>query len=217
MALSEEDKQRIEEEEKYRASLQQKKGNSKAKGCLTIIVILFVLGIIGMLLSPSSNDKEELTNTNNVTTPKSAEEAAVEEEARLKKVVALGNTICKERSSSVPYMDLETLAKYIDGTKTSEDRLINTAKAPSAASCEKVAELCLTVWSEDDCQKVAEKKIWIGMNNLQLSLSWGVPDDVNNTVGAWGTHSQWVYGDFGPYVYLEGENENDMLVTSWQD
>jgi hypothetical protein len=56
---------------------------------------------------------------------------------------------------------------------------------------------------------------WIqrGMTAEQVIASWGRPRDINRTVGSWGVHEQWVYGEFGgPYVYLE-----DGVVTSWQN
>jgi hypothetical protein len=63
---------------------------------------------------------------------------------------------------------------------------------------------------------MAEHKLWLGMSETQLKITMGIPDDKNNTVGGWGVHSQWVYGD-STYVYLEGKNKDDMIVTSWQD
>ena len=90
-------------------------------------------------------------------------------------------------------------------------------QAPSKASCRRIAEQCLKRWSKTECEGMAEQKIWIGMTANQLMLSLGVPKDKNNTVGAWGISTQWVYSDFGPYVYLEGDSEDDLTVTSWQD
>lgn len=58
--------------------------------------------------------------------------------------------------------------------------------------------------------RIFEGKIWIGMTKSMLLESWGRPNDINRTVGAWGVHEQWVFGD--TYVYLEND-----IVTSWQD
>lgn len=34
--------------------------------------------------------------------------------------------------------------------------------------------------------------------------SWGEPDDINRTTGSWGTHEQWVYGEYDcDYLYFE--------------
>lgn len=59
---------------------------------------------------------------------------------------------------------------------------------------------------------VLKERIRIGINQCTLYASWGYPQDVNRTVGAWGTHSQLVYGQHGPYVYLE-----NGVVRSFQD
>lgn len=59
--------------------------------------------------------------------------------------------------------------------------------------------------------KIFEGKIWIGMSKEMLLESWGKPNDINRTVGAWGVHEQWVYPG-QQYLYLE----NDVL-KSWQD
>lgn len=58
-------------------------------------------------------------------------------------------------------------------------------------------------------QLIADKQIQLGMTRLQALLSWGMPRDVNPSVGSWGRHEQWVYRS--TYLYFK----NDKL-TSWQ-
>lgn len=58
---------------------------------------------------------------------------------------------------------------------------------------------------------VKEEKVKMGMSTCNLFASWGLPQSKNDTVGSWGVHTQFVYGDFGPYVYTENGS-----VTSWQ-
>jgi tetratricopeptide (TPR) repeat protein len=53
--------------------------------------------------------------------------------------------------------------------------------------------------------------IWVGMTDKQLVASWGKPKQTNSTVTAAGSQEQWVYGDFGPFVYVEGG-----IVRSYQ-
>ena len=53
-------------------------------------------------------------------------------------------------------------------------------------------------------------KIWLGMTAMMTLESLGAPEERNRSVGSWGVHEQWVYGD--NYLYFE----NDVL-TSWQD
>ena len=52
--------------------------------------------------------------------------------------------------------------------------------------------------------------IVIGMTKAEAKLSWGEPDDINRTVGAWGVNEQWIYNH--TYLYFQ----NDKL-TSFQD
>ena len=53
-------------------------------------------------------------------------------------------------------------------------------------------------------------KITLGMPKSEVLRAWGRPDDINRTVGDYGTSEQWVYGY--QYVYFEGDT-----VTAWQD
>jgi hypothetical protein len=66
-------------------------------------------------------------------------------------------------------------------------------------------------WGKRIFNAIKDRKVVIGMTKEQVLLSWGYAH-VNRTVGKWGTHEQWVYGENGPYVYFE----NDKL-TSFQD
>jgi len=50
----------------------------------------------------------------------------------------------------------------------------------------------------------------MGMGSNMVKASWGEPEDINRTVGSFGVHEQWIYGD--TYVYFE-----DGILTSWQD
>jgi hypothetical protein len=70
----------------------------------------------------------------------------------------------------------------------------------------------LAKWGQRVVKAIKEKKVLIGMTKEQVIISWGKPRDINRTGGAWGVHEQWIYGDFGPYLYFE----NDKM-TSWQD
>lgn len=70
---------------------------------------------------------------------------------------------------------------------------------------------CLKTYGKKWGQLVYEKKIQIGMTEEMVLDSWGVPDDINRTVGSWGVHEQWVYG-LGQYLYFENGK-----LTGWQD
>jgi hypothetical protein len=56
------------------------------------------------------------------------------------------------------------------------------------------------------------ESIKVGIDQCTLYASWGFPDRINRSVGPWGVHSQLIYGDFGPYVYVQ-----NGVVRSYQD
>lgn len=66
-------------------------------------------------------------------------------------------------------------------------------------------------WSKEVCIKIAEKQIWAGMTRVQLLLSWGQPRKIDKDFTYNRNTEQWVYGNLGPFVYLENN-----IVTSWQ-
>lgn len=67
-------------------------------------------------------------------------------------------------------------------------------------------------WDYHTIGCVACNLFFIGMTKEQLIESMGQPDDINITAGSWGTHEQWIYGDYdGTYIYLE-----NGVVTSYQ-
>jgi len=69
-------------------------------------------------------------------------------------------------------------------------------------------------WTENDCVLIAAGKIVLGMTQTMVQASWGPPSDINRSVGPWGVHEQWVYGDFPYSQYLYFENG---VLSSWQE
>lgn len=71
------------------------------------------------------------------------------------------------------------------------------------------------IFSEYEWSLIEQNKIGIGMSELALKLSWGIPRTINTSVGSWGTHKQWVYRRCpsckAQYVYTENGK-----ITSWQ-
>lgn len=174
--------------------------------------ILTILGLL--LIVPSAISgfiKGFLPYNPNTPTPE-----AITEEYK----TSLANSFCKNRSDGKPYFNLQPIVKSFAGEDYDSKLIYNTTQKPSSDDCKKVSEWCLKAWSKQECEDIADKKIWIGMKELQLNISWGNPNDKNNTTGSWGIHSQWVYGNpiYGAnYVYLEGIDESSMKVTSWQN
>lgn len=66
-------------------------------------------------------------------------------------------------------------------------------------------------YDERTAQAILNKEIFIGMSRSALIESWGRPQEINTTVTKYSKTEQFVYGDFGPYVYVE-----DGKVISWQ-
>jgi len=57
-------------------------------------------------------------------------------------------------------------------------------------------------YGASNAKLIVEGKVRIGMTKAMCEEAWGSPDRINKTVGSWGTHEQWVYGN--SYLYFEG-------------
>lgn len=64
--------------------------------------------------------------------------------------------------------------------------------------------------TEEQWNLVEDRKIQMGMPEIALICSWGLPKSVNTSVASEGHDEQWVYG-VGSSVYLRNHE-----VTSWQ-
>ena len=69
-------------------------------------------------------------------------------------------------------------------------------------------------WNKGILDAIKKHSIVMGMTKEQVKLSWGLPIDINRSVGSWGVHEQWVYGGRYSRKYLYFENGK---LTSWQD
>lgn len=221
MALSEDQKKKIKEEETYRAEVKSDLKNKKnGIGCLVLIGIFFAIAIGVSVMSMGSSEKNgSNTENSSQTDSKMTEEQKKQaEEQKKQQLQNLSTSFCSERSQpNVRAVNLgDFIAMYEANGETVSLKPANGVY-PTAENCQKVADICMRLWDAENCQNIAERKIWIGMTQDQLILSWGLPNDRNNSTYSFGVHSQWVYGTFGSYVYLEGKDDNSMTVTSWQD
>jgi len=66
-------------------------------------------------------------------------------------------------------------------------------------------------WTNQQCNDIADKKVWLGMTANQALISWGKPKKVNKRVSSSGTDEQWVYPGH-QYLYFE----NDILKSLQQ-
>lgn len=81
----------------------------------------------------------------------------------------------------------------------------------SRARLEKRTKDLASKYGTEVANKIIAGKIWLGMTDAMSKESWGLPNDINRTVGNWGVHEQWIYPS---NVYLYFENG---VLTSWQD
>lgn len=70
-------------------------------------------------------------------------------------------------------------------------------------------------WNQNTWEKIEKCDYWIGMTPEMAVITMGYPNDVNRSVGSWGTSEQWVY-DYGNYNFVYLYFVNGQL-TSWQD
>ncbi len=56
-------------------------------------------------------------------------------------------------------------------------------------------------YADEIATKIIDRKFWIGMTSEMAKESLGISQDINKTVGSWGVHEQWVYGN--TYLYFE--------------
>jgi hypothetical protein len=64
--------------------------------------------------------------------------------------------------------------------------------------------------SERAKQAIFKRQIFVGMSSDEAEASWGAPERKHRSVGSWGIHEQWVYGN--QYLYFE-----DGKLSSWQE
>jgi hypothetical protein len=83
-------------------------------------------------------------------------------------------------------------------------------KAKKDAIAKRKADLTKKYGSQEIAERIMAKKFWLGMTSAMALESLGKPEDVNRSVGSWGTHEQWIYGE--TYLYFE-----NGVLTSWQD
>lgn len=104
-------------------------------------------------------------------------------------------------------------SKRVDAQRKNEEALKVKEEAQRAALVEEQNRRATLTkkFGADIAQQIIDGRVWIGMTSEMALESVGKPNDINRSVGSWGVHEQWVYGD---RVYLYFENGK---LTSWQD
>lgn len=131
-------------------------------------------------------------------------------------------------------VNLDSQEKYIDLTaenkqKSSHIRLLlirgeNASEAESRIAIEtanreweesEAGQLCKKYphWTEEECKKLADNKIWIGMSREMLVELRGLPNSANPSNYGYGTQWQWCWWYKTPSCFYD-DNE-DGLVDSY--
>lgn len=166
-----------------------------------VVVFIFVISVPGGNNNPASTQNKVAQETSK---PKS--------QAELGKIT---ESYCNNRANatrSYPVLDIQVgnsgSAKVIPEQFKPGNKL-------TLEDCTKALNYLALLGKEDNLDKIATQGRWIGMDNIDLLYSAGMPDDVNTTTNQNGSREQWVYngsGNHTMYIYLENK-----VVTSWQD
>ena len=73
----------------------------------------------------------------------------------------------------------------------------------------KKVELLIKKYGLKTYNSLREGYYWIGMTTEMALIAFGQPTEINETVGSWGNHQQWVYNS--TYLYFENGK-----LTSYQ-
>lgn len=68
-------------------------------------------------------------------------------------------------------------------------------------------------WSREDCKRLAEGSIWVGMNYEMLKYKRGLPNSANPSNYGNGTSWQWCWHDWTPSCFYD--NNDDGLIDSY--
>lgn len=66
-------------------------------------------------------------------------------------------------------------------------------------------------WTKDECLKVIDKKIWIGMSLEMLKYQRGIPNRANPSNYGNGTNWQWCWDDYKPSCFYG----KDGIITAY--
>lgn len=132
--------------------------------------------------------------------------------------VTINRTFTDEEKAAKAQADAEAAAKAkadADAKTATQAAADAQAKADEAAYEKSPAgRLCAkhTDWAQEECQKVANKKLWIGMTIDMVKAENGTPDDVNTSNYGRGVEYQacWLNNDPSCFYY-----KSDGIITSF--
>ena len=115
-----------------------------------------------------------------------------------------------EDNTGKPYKSLLDNTKPLVCGRFQLKSYYDKMKAISAANKAKRKVELTKKFGASNANLILEGIVQIGMTKAMCEESWGTPDDINKSIGSWGIHEQWVYGN--SYLYFE-----DNKLTSIQN
>jgi hypothetical protein len=130
------------------------------------------------------------------------------------------NRIFTEEEKAQKQAELEAKqkadAENLEAQKKAEAEKIAKQKAEKEIwDNSKAGKLCNkhTDWTKEECERLANGKIWIGMSYDMLTEKMGLPNSANPSNYGNGTDWQWCWHDYSPSCYYD--HNDDGLVDSY--
>lgn len=106
----------------------------------------------------------------------------------------------------------------VDGlTLLEKEIIINLADGASSVVWDnpKAQQICSDnpSWTKNDCERLADNKIWIGMSYEMLKYKRGLPESADPSNYGSGVEWQWCWYDFTPNCFYD--DNNDGLIDSY--
>lgn len=112
------------------------------------------------------------------------------------------NDVLKQIDSDAGLKDLATASeKALNASIKQEQQAAEQRRIEKERKAEERKKRLIATYGEKYATLVLQGKIALGMSEQALIESWGKPDDINESVGSWGVHKQYVYGS--AYVHVE--------------
>ncbi len=71
-------------------------------------------------------------------------------------------------------------------------------------------ELYVLKYGKEIGNRIAYKRIWMGMTDKMVRDGWGEPDKIDRNVEKWGVFEQWFYGNI-TFFFKDGK------LTDWDE
>lgn len=145
--------------------------------------------------------------------------ASVEEKFSLiipENIVTLENITIKRLFTEDEMLQIEQDKLEADKKKEQEEiaRTMRQEKELEDYYKTKAGKICKEnpTWSKDECQKLSDNKIWIGMHFNMLKYTRGLPNSSNPSNYGSGTTWQWCWNDYTPNCFY---GNDDGIVDSY--